>query len=243
MFLSKSNEPVIAFNEVCNHDIAVIVAIDIKDAKDSVGLVLGEHRHNAVIAAKEQNCSKRQTFLIGIRIFQDESAASKHLFITHIQPCVMLSINTSHSSCSLQKILAQSSNRNRRIHLVHEISVLLSRIKLKNQISVVGDIDIGVVIAVVNTPGTAINRLSRRNVNIKDRFAILFILFRREIKRRKHFRLIVNRRHKIFFDLHNTIRLNTCDCSIVFYSEKNMSAITVGKSADGFVNIFCNIRS
>ena len=181
MLLSKFHQTIVAFNQICNHHISVIITVNIEHSENSVCLMLRQHRHDTVICSEEQNCRKCDALFIRFRIFKYEPAASEHFFIRHVNPRMVLVIYPRHSPCSIHQVVAKAGNRDSRIYLIHKISALLAGIKVENHVRIICDIDVRLIITVKNSPCIAINGFPNRNIDVKNSTPIYLVFLRSQI--------------------------------------------------------------
>ena len=109
--------------------------------------MLGQHRHDAVICAEEQNCCKCDALFIRFRIFKYEPAASEHLLIRHVNPRMMFVVYPCHSPCPVHQIMTKAGNWDSRIDLINKIGALLTGIKVENHVRIICNIYVRLIIA------------------------------------------------------------------------------------------------
>ena len=242
MLSCKGKKTIVGGKQISDNHITIIIAVNIFNTVNGIGFMLGKHRHNRWILTKQQNCCKSNTFSACIGIRENQSGTAKKLFIRHGQPRMISVAASCHLPCSVDDIRTKGVWSDIRINLIDKVGALFTGIKLVNQVRIIGNIHIRVVVTVIDSPTAATNLCAWRYMNTDNQFVIVFHIFRLNIKRREDFIRIIDWGNKIFLNLVSAGTINAENRTVIFYTEKNISAVSVWKRAYGFVNILRNVR-
>ena len=241
MFFSKSDQSIIAFQQIRYNNIPVIITVNIKHPEYGIRFMLREHGHDRIVLSKKQNGGKRNSFLLCLLIRQNQSRAAKHLLIPHRMPWMASRPHAGHVPRPFQQVLPKRTDIEP-CHFIHIIGAVFSGIQTKYLIRMIGNINIGFMVSVKNPSAAPADILRNRNPDIKNKLPFIFIFHRSQIKGRIHLIFIIDSGNKIFFHLIDMIRMNSQNFSVILHPKKDMSAIPVGKGADALIDIFCNVR-
>ena len=126
------------------------------------------------------------------------------------------------------RILIEFINRHHWKYLSFCVTyIAFSVVQLCYETCIVCNIKIAIFISVKYLSCRSVNIRSYRNLNINNCFTINLIFFKLCIKCRADFIRIIHLRNKVFLYLFNAILVNSANSSIIFYTQKQISAQSV----------------
>lgn len=81
MLFAKGKEAVVAFNQIRDYNVTVIITVDILYAEDGICFVLRQYRHYGAVFAEEQDGCQSNPLLLSKIISKNQAGAAEQFFI------------------------------------------------------------------------------------------------------------------------------------------------------------------
>ena len=241
MLFGKGHQPLVGVKEVCDDHITIVITVKVFHTVNSVRFMLRKCRHDRRVLTEQQNGCQRYTLLVLFKVLQNQTGTAKKFFIGHRQPRMIVLADAGHLTRTLNDVGSQGFKTHTGKHLVHIEGVLLLCIELVNEVGNIGNIHIRIVIAVIDPSAAAAHLRTGGNGNADHKTLIVPNILWLKVQRRIDLLRVIDRSNEILFDLVRTGWIYTQYCAVIRNTEENISAVTVGKGADGFVHILCNL--
>ena len=157
MFLNEGENTVVAIDKVGDHQVPIVVAVRIHFAQEQVGAMGRAYPADLFIIAEEHHTGQGNSGLAGFWVAPDQLGALKQGGIVHVCPSVMFAVESNLSPALVDQICAQAVGPDKRIDSILAVGGLLALIEAGNLHGVVGNIQVGIFVAIVNAAVATMN--------------------------------------------------------------------------------------
>ena len=157
VFLNEGEDAVVAIDKVGDHQVPIVVAIRIHFAQEQVGAMSRADPADLFILAEEHHTGQGNPGLAGLQIVLDQLGALEQVGIVHVCPRVIFAVEPNLSATLVDQIRAEAAGLDKRINSILTVRSLLALIEAGDLHGVVGNIQVSIFVAVVNTAVATMN--------------------------------------------------------------------------------------
>ena len=235
VFLNKSENAIVAVDKVGDHQVPIVVAVGIHFAQEQVGAVGRADLADLFILAEQHHAGQGNAGLAGFGVAADQLGALQQAGIVQGRPGVVFAVEPNVSAALVDQVRAQAAGPDKRVNPILTIGGLLALIKAGHLHREIGDIQIGIFVAVINTGITAMHLRAFGHIDMQQRFAVQFSGIDGKVGGRREFLGIVNRCNEILADTFKGVRIDTCNGALVRHPQQQGAPMAVQKGADRLV--------
>ena len=155
--------------------------------------------------------------------------------IVHSRPGVIFAVEPHVSATLVDQVRAQAVGPDKRVNPILAVGGLLALIEAGHLHREIGDIQVGIFVAVINTGITAMHLRAFGHIDMQQRFAVQFSGIDGKISEWREFLGIVNRCNEILANTFKGVRIDSRNGALVRHAQQQGAPMAVQKGADRLV--------